>query len=817
MKLAKEELADCHDKKEISFTWNPGSDEFSIDDNRLSLILGITSSISSVQDFFGIFSDSNKALLFNLFENVVEGKEPDPIKICLVNRVSGISLDLISVKKITENLVAGAMTPLVLSPTHEDVSSFFYQIFENCHHGIILADEETRIIACNTYYEQSLGYKVDELIGRKTSVFNAGKHGQVYYHDMWEKLDKQGYWSGLILSKGKSGNIKPQELLIQRLVSVSKHIYYFGMTYDLSDKLYRVAGIEHGGIELLTQLPGEDEFFSKIQDLVSDLKEEQGMLVLSFVPLFDKQDEFEYKKQLASALAYYERECAAGFIKKSVFTIAIIYQCSADKPHAMSIYEAIRTRFNEIKRRVSADVYRHIMDCTIGVSVLGLDANNENKLISHSLQAMYERHTQNNNNICFFNRTLHENVERREVLEEIVSNSIEFKTLEVFFQPVICTSQWRVCKFEALCRFKDYNGDLLNTQEMISIAEDMGLISELDLVMADKAIGYRDVLVEMFGENVELAINISLNFEKPLKSFFTDLLQVFKRHTRHLPYITIELTEPAYLDCQIRAKESDLLFDLRDKGLKIAIDDFGTVSCLKNGHFDLLKIDREVVKDLTKDSDNYHIAKMVTQLAHTMNIEVVAEGVENKQEADALNDLNVDYMQGFYFERPLPINALSVDIDTKGENPVPASNLFKPEREDVDLIVYPPVLSPEQTLEAAKALFDNHPFSTLPVILDRYCVGIITREIFNLYSTPSLGTDRETMQDYRSLTKVVSSMMESSITKVSETLSTDEMSEKVKQGHRFPWVVVNDAGKYVGIIDTMSMVHYLNEQLVASC
>ncbi|MDG3085737.1 EAL domain-containing protein [Vibrio hannami] len=749
------------------------------------------------------------------FQQVIEDISSEPVKACIATSKGQITLCVVSAKKITGNHIAGVVLPLFMVPTAHDISSFFLQIFENKSQGMVVTDEETRILACNTYFEKSTGYKIDELLGQKTSMFNAGKHGEAFFQEMWQKLSKTGVWNGLILSKEKTGTIKPQELRLQRLESISGYVFYLGMTQDLSNKLYRVAGVEHGGIELLTQLPGEDEFFLKVQDSAIDLKENQGMLVLSFVPRFDKEYEFENKKQLASALAYYEHHCSAGFIKKAVFSISIVYERHKDKPHSLSIFEAIKGRFKTLKQRVEPSVYKAVTECTIGVSVLGLDANNENKMISHSLQAMYEQHTSGTSNICFFNRTLHKKIKRREVLEDIVTQSVRHRKMEVFFQPIVNTSNWKITKLEALCRFRDYNGNLLNTQEMIQVAEDMKLISELDLAIADKAISYRRDLAKLYGPNVELTINISLNSDKPMKVVFNDLLRLFKKHARHLPFITVELTESAYFDSE--QKDNNLLFELRKKGLKVAIDDFGTgyssFSYLKDGNFDLLKIDREFVTDLTVGSHNYYIVKMITHLAHTLGVEVVAEGVEKLQEVKILSQLKVNYIQGFYFERPQPIEKLSAQtVNVDG-----IESLEELDSAEVELMSHPPMLTPQHTLREIKELFDNSSFSAFPVLLERKCVGIITREQFNLHATPAMGTDRETMHEYQTMSKVASAMMSSKLTTVHETINTGEIHEKIHNRNQFPWVVIDDFGDYVAIIDIYNIVHFLNGNTKALC
>ncbi|WP_375753811.1 EAL domain-containing protein [Vibrio sp. HN007] len=811
MKLVQNDMySELTEKRETAFNWYTTSNEFTIDSEFLHEKLQVTNQIDSLESFVDIFSVEYKPKILLLLKNTASGSNPDPIKVSVTGYKGNTTMCLVSARKITESFVAGALIPLFASPAPEDLGDFFNQIFENNHHGMIITDEDTRIVACNSCFEASSGYQMSELVGKKTSIFNAQKHGDNYFREMWQKVNRQGYWSGLILSKRKSGAIAPQELLIQKITSKQGLVYFLGTTLDLSDKLYRVAGMEHGGIELLTQLPGEDDFYLKVKESLNTRKESQGMLVLSFVPSFNDESEFDQKKQLASALAYHEDNFCAGFLKKTVFTMEITYERTETKPHSLSIFEAIKERFNKVKARVDADVYRKISECTIGVSVLGLDANNAQRLVSHSLQAMYEKHTSNNSNICFFNRTLHNKIKHRESLEEVVRESIASKKMEVYFQPIICAREWKVKKLEALCRFRDNDGEILNTQEIVRIAEDLGLITQLDLAIADKAISYRPLLIQKYGKAVELTINVSLNSQKSKKEVFSDVFSLLRQHAEHLPYITVELTESAYFDS--KHKDSDILFKLRNKGVKIAIDDFGTgyssFSYLKDGAFDLLKVDRDFVKEISFGSHNYYIVKMITHLAHTLGVKVVAEGVETIQELTILHDLKVDFMQGFYFEKPTQVENLPTNIEIRNK----LNELQDLTDEPIELVECPPMLSPHSTLNDVKALFDSCSVNALPVIVEKTCVGIVTRECFNLHATPSLGTDRETMQDYRSLSRSVNGMMSTMITQVHETINDGEIHEKIRNSNPFPWVVISDDGEYRGLIDSSNIIRYLNEK-----
>lgn len=143
----------------------------------------------------------------------------------------------------------------------------FDALFDNDHHGVVITDDQTRILACNRYFEQQTGYQQNELLGLKTSMFNSGKHSQHFYVDMWQQLREQGGWSGTILSQRASGEVWPQDLSIKRLSPQKGQIFYIGFTTDLAPHLDRVLDKQAGDVELLTQLPTLSKFSDQLKQL----------------------------------------------------------------------------------------------------------------------------------------------------------------------------------------------------------------------------------------------------------------------------------------------------------------------------------------------------------------------------------------------------------------------------------------------------------------------------------------------------------------------------------------------------------------------
>jgi PAS domain S-box-containing protein len=603
----------------ILWHWDIRKDQFNMDFSALNAMLRLTIKVNNIEDFLNLLSKQDRRKIVVMFKHIMADKTVPPIKICLAPKDSTTSYCLVKAHKGENNTLQGELRPLVTMPSNGEFANMFQQIFENNHHGMILTDEKSNIIVCNNYVERWSGYALEELIGQNMRLFNASKHGKDYYVDMWQKIEQEGFWIGHILSRRKDGSAIPQELTIQKIVSTTNNVYYLGISQDLSKSLYRVDGKEYGGVELLTQLPNKEDFKLRLAGVHQQMNAADGLLLLAFTPKLTEGRELDQKQELANSLSYFTDNAITGYLGGDTFTVAMRYQRRDDQPHSLSIYSAIKRLFAYLRKSLEPAVYQLVVESTVGASVLNMDADVPNKLIPHALQAMFERHNENGHNVCFYSSKLHAKLEQRGRMEAIVTQAIEEETVEVFFQPIVETTDWQVCKFETLCRFRDENGDLLNTQEMVLIAEDLNLVSQLDLIVAEKAMQCRELLALSFNDEIKIAINVSLNSIKPLKAVLDDVNSLLQRYPEHAPYLTIELTESAYFERE--DNDSQALTNIRSMGVMIAIDDFGSgyssFSYLKDGHFDFLKIDIEFITGITYGSHNFHIVKMIVKLAHT--------------------------------------------------------------------------------------------------------------------------------------------------------------------------------------------------------
>lgn len=349
--------------------------------------------------------------------------------------------------------------------------------------------------------------------------------------------------------------------------------YFVGFTVDLSNHLYRIADTEYGGIELLTQLPNEDEFKSKLANMVKHYSHSHTIIVLAIEPAFDEDSTLEQRVAFSNAVAQVDEQYLCGYKGDNLFVCALKCVNSANRVRA--IHSEIRRFMTAIRQFGNEHLFKLVTRGKIGVSVLGYDTNQPKMLVTHATQAMLEQHSSKKGyNISFFDRSMHEETVRRKKLEELLTDFIKKENIDVHFQPIVSTETWQVIKFEALCRFPSVEGLQYTPQEMINIAEDLNLVSTLDKIIGSKSLHYLERIHRHFGKHVGITINRSLNTKMSAQQVLTNTLNMVEESGVDPKLVTIELTESAYFDsedCHIQALKA-----LRQRGVNVAIDDFGT-------------------------------------------------------------------------------------------------------------------------------------------------------------------------------------------------------------------------------------------------
>jgi len=337
------------------------------------------------------------------------------------------------------------------------------------------------------------------------------------------------------------------------------------------------------------------------------------------------------------------------------FTILAADIASPD--HAANLAERLIKVLGEPFR---LDGQQVVLTASIGISVYPEDGDNIDTLLKNADTAMYEAKSRGRNNYQFFQAAMNEAALARFHLSNRLRYALDNGEFVLYYQPQFTTENSRMTGVEALIRWLDPNLGLILPDQFLPFAEESGFIHQInDWVLREACIqAQRWVAAGLFAD-CRMGINISghnLNFKRLIATLF-DTLETTGLDPRHLE---IELTERVMMENPDEARR--MLHLLKESGVSIAIDDFGTgysaLSHLQLFPLNTLKIDKSFVRNLQTTDNGHALLQSIIGIAKCFNLKVVAEGVENEEQRQALGDMACDELQGYLLSRPVSPDTL---------------------------------------------------------------------------------------------------------------------------------------------------------------
>ncbi|EHI5141012.1 EAL domain-containing protein [Vibrio alginolyticus] len=794
----------------IEWSYDIDTREFECDQQGMAKAFGISTPVTSLNNLFDhMLMGQQETLKQRILEVELFGGR-GRFSCCMMLKNVNLVHVTISFERLNKRIIQGTIIPQLTITGCEELAKILETIFDLPNVGVLVADEDTRILGCNRAFELQMGYQNRDLVGLKTHIFSTSHHSQAFYDQLWQQINDEGCWCGNLLSKTANGSNQAHHLCIYRLTFHSGRILYLGFSTDISASLLWMKNRCEQQHDWAAFLPTRKEFELQLATLANESRNKELNIVMTLRPKFSERYLLEQQLGFADFIMRSRYTSIAGQLSRDVFVVCLqTPHCQWLSPVRL-IQIAMKGFFNELRNEMGTKMHATIVKGQTGVSILGYDTNRPRQALAHAAQAMLSSISGEGSYFNFYDSELHSELVKRQHLEAFLEAQIESGLVDVYFQPIIDVQTGRVVKFEALARFYDEN-DAYCTQKMIAIIEDLELIAALDDVVCQAALKHFPRLQEIYGEEVGVTINRSLNTKLDSLQILQRSHDLIKASGVDPKRVTIELTETAYFEQD--EEHTRALEEVRKEGIEIAIDDFGTgyssFSYLEKGQFDLLKIDRKFIKNIHKGSTSYNIVKMVTELAQQMNVKVVAEGVESKQELQVLAEIGVDYMQGFLFSAAVP-----VDLMDKADSYEHLFSDIAVESKQSDVlqsVSHEQVRSmdPGEPLSLAVEYMNLNPRSPLVVLNENRCVGLITKETVNLHLTPSMGTERETERESRIWKRPVNQIMSTEFVLVDEDLPVSVIRELVKTGIRFPWVLCNTKEEYRGVLTQEDALKYL--------
>lgn len=531
--------------------------------------------------------------------------------------------------------------------------------------GILVTDQNLDIIEVNPALCNISGFDKSDLIGQKPVNFSSGSYAMKKLNNALKNLETGQSWTVEMDFKKKSGEFYTAETCITVIRDANGYINRsIALITDITERKRSEKTIEYQAhYDLLTHLPNRHSFYKQLNKSIERARVNNA----SFYTMLLDLDHFkeindsighEYGDELLRLIAQRletlleEDDVVArlggdefGFIFGSRYEYAQIVQI------ADTILEKVA---HPLSIKTMSDSY---ISSSIGIAYYPQDGKNIEELLKSADQAMYESKSKGRNSYTFFTTKLKEEAQKKAILHRELRIALYEKPeqFSLFFQPIVKSHNAELIQLEALLRWQHPEQGLISPADFIPLAEKTGLASKLGEIVQQQACKSAAELKQK-GIKTKVSINFS-NDEFKNEAIGEHFLAQLKHYGLCAEDVVIEITESLFAEDETRTLKHLTYF--RDNGIHIAIDDFGTgyssLSYLASFPIDELKIDRVFVSNIHNDKRKQSLVSAIINIGHRLGMYIVAEGVEQAEELDFLEQQKCDLIQGYFFDKPMPL------------------------------------------------------------------------------------------------------------------------------------------------------------------
>ncbi len=542
----------------------------------------------------------------------------------------------------------------------KDERDLFFNLFNIVNAGIIIHDFNKYYLV-NDHFLKLTGYSKEEIYSmRIEDVFHPEEREKLKEIRVeFEKREKKAitYESKFLTKEGdiryvliRSINLdyKCQKMRLASITDIShlkeaeskiKKLVYFDELTGLYNKNYL--------IELLNEFSAKPDLSNKVALILLDLK---NFSLLNFYWGYEFGN--AVLKEVGGIIKSLLRKEDFGFrLEVDKFGILICEDLSLKE------YFKISSRFKQgLTQKIKVKERVVDLGCYVGGSIYPDVTDEISKLLEHSEMALSVAKREKLDECVVFDKAIEEKIKKRISLEELLKSAIEKEEFSVNYQPVFRVDDLKLVQFEALIRwYCSKLNKFIPPSEFIPVAEDSGLVVEITRMIIKKVCEQISIWNSIKGrDDFKVAVNISaLDFKSP--DFLSSLKEAVIFHKIKPHQLELEITERILVENNEFSLK--MLQDMKFMGFSIAVDDFGTgyssLAYLSQFPIDVLKIDLSFVQRIGKSRQDEIIIETIINLGHSLNLKVLAEGVETEEQLKFLKSKRCDYIQGYYLGKPM--------------------------------------------------------------------------------------------------------------------------------------------------------------------
>jgi diguanylate cyclase (GGDEF)-like protein/PAS domain S-box-containing protein len=540
-------------------------------------------------------------------------------------------------------------------------------LLEQTHDAVFMWKLGGEITYWNQGAQRLYGWSKGEALGRSSHELLKTIH-PFAPEELLHRLQREGHWEGELVHHARDG---------RRVVVESRHVlthydsepgFVIETNRDITERKALGERLQHQAHhDLLTNLPNRQLFLDRLEQALRRTRIHPGHKV---AVLFVDLDNFKVVNdslghEVGDLLLVRVGERLRGCLRPEDTLarfggdeFAMLLENVQNPRDAVRVAERI---IEELGNSFVLEGRELVLRASVGIA-LGQDrTKGSGDLLKEADTAMY-RAKADGAGYQVFEPRMYEQALRRLKLENDVRRAIEVKEFVVNYQPIVELKTGGVWGSEALVRWKHPERGLLEPSQFVPVAEETGLIVPLGERVLEEACRQAVKWQRGRSDTNSLVVCVNLSAKQLRRQDFAETVKrVLRRTGLDSRCLCLDITETLYIT--VLEGNTAALDELRQMGVRISIDDFGvgysSLAYLKRLPADTLKIDRTFVAGLGEDVEDTAIVRMLVDLAHTLGMTIVAEGVESEEQAEQLKEMGCDLAQGFYFAKPLPPEAVS--------------------------------------------------------------------------------------------------------------------------------------------------------------
>lgn len=537
--------------------------------------------------------------------------------------------------------------------------SRFMQLFESSPQAIALTDSKGNVVDTNEAFTKLFGYSTEEMA---PCCENLAPTSTYTIKANLKKILSGKTFRTEDMRRHKSGKRIPVSILGYPFIYNEEISGTFIIYDDISQRKEYERRLSYQSLhDSLTGLPNRTFFLERLEetlDLSRRTPEKTFVVLMLDIDMFKRINDslghqagdellIEVGKRIKYCLRSTDTVARMGGDE-----FAVLINDFTTPQQVINIIRKIR---NEIRRPVNIFSREVVISSSIGIVFKTAGYDHPEHIVRDADISMYKAKEQGGNKFKVFNKTMYEKALQSLLIETEIRQGIPEREFFPYFQPVYSMQNRNLAGFEALVRWNHPERGFLTPDQIIPVAEETGLIVELDRMILFEACKFMALWLKRYPNIEDLFLTANLSPSQLSKPDLAQAIQMIVRETGISPArLKLEITESAIMERN--AASSLNLKKIGEMGIRLAVDDFGTgyssLAQLQRFPASTVKIDRSFVSHMAGDHESLEIVRAVNALGHSLSMDVIAEGVETRQQLILLKDIGCDYVQGYYFDKP---------------------------------------------------------------------------------------------------------------------------------------------------------------------